>query len=346
MRMKRMIALLLLCPLLAAACFALAENGTEYSWDFVRKIPLKKQHMQEVESKGTVTTLSYTTHSYALEAVSAGNVEFAHDDNPTIPDVDKDALCGSQTEFILEKQLYVYLPYGYDPGQKYDVVYVLHGTGENEAYWLGDTDMGKKCVPMLDRMIETGACRPVIVVAPTYYSVPEDKAELFGEGMADDSLANAWPMYFWMEMRNDIIALIDETYSTYGSDPDARDHWAFAGLSRGSMTTINSMMMHCLDQFAYFGNYAGLWCDFEAFRAALESDEYRDLDVKFWYNGNGENDFALENHQEFLETCLAEMPDRFADGENVAWISFKNGAHAMTCWLPDLYNSLLVFFTR
>ena len=78
----------------------------------------------------------------------------------------------------------------------------------------------------------------------------------------------------------------------------------------------------------------------------LESDEYRDLDVKFWYNGNGENDFSLENHQQFLNRCLTEMPHRFADGDNVAWISFKNGAHALTCWLPHLYNSLLVFFTK
>jgi enterochelin esterase-like enzyme len=40
------------------------------------------------------------------------------------------------------------------------------------------------------------------------------------------------------------------------------------------------------------------------------------------------------------------MPDRFVDGENFAWISFKGGAHAYNCWLPDLYNSLLVFFTK
>ena len=344
--MKRMLACLMLFSLLLASCSGLAENDAQYPWPFIEKIPMKKQYTQEVENKGTVTTLRYTTHAYALEAVAAGNPEFAYDDNPTIPGIDKEALCGDETEFFLEKELYVYLPYGYDPAQKYDVVYLLHGTGEPAAYWLGDTDMGKKAVPMLDRMIDTGACSPVIVVAPTYYSVPEGKEALFGEAMANDSMANVWPMYFWMEMKNEIIPLIDSTYSTYGNDPDARDHRAFAGLSRGSMTTVNSIMMHCLDQFAYFGDYSGAWCDFDAFMETLESDEYRDLDVKFWYNGNGENDFSLENHQQFLNRCLTEMPHRFADGDNVAWISFKNGAHALTCWLPHLYNSLLVFFTK
>ena len=344
--MKRLIALLTIPSLLLLSCLTFAESQTAYPWSFITKIPMKKQYTQETEHKGTVTTLRYTVHAYALEAAAAGVPETAFDEYLSAPAIDREALCGDETEFTVEKELYVYLPYGYDPAQKYDVVYILHGTGGDETYWLGDTDMGRKAVPMLDRMIETGACKPVIVVAPTYYSIPENKASLFEDIMEGDPLANVWPMYFWMEMRNDIIPLIDETYSTYGDEPDARDHRAFAGLSRGSMTTVNSIMMHCLDQFAYFGNYSGMWCDFDAFRAALESEEYRDLDVKFWYNGNGENDFALPNHRQFLDSCLAEMSDRFADGDNVAWISFKNGAHALTCWLPDFYNSLLVFFTK
>ncbi len=190
--MKRALALLVLLSLVLASCSALAENDSNYPWAFIEKIPMKKQYTQEVENKGMVSVLRYTTHSYALEAVAAGNPQFAHDDNPTIPAIDRDALCGDEREFILEKEMYVYLPFGYDPAQKYDVVYLLHGTGEPAAYWLGDTDMGKKAVPMPDRMIDTGECRPVIVVAPTYYSVPEDKAELFGEGMENDPMANVY----------------------------------------------------------------------------------------------------------------------------------------------------------
>lgn len=72
----------------------------------------------------------------------------------------------------------------------------------------------------------------------------------------------------------------------------------------------------------------------------------KDLDVKFWYNGNGTADFSLENHEQFRDLCLSEMPERFRDGDNYAWISFRGGAHAYNAWLPDLYNSLLVFFTK
>ena len=37
---------------------------------------------------------------------------------------------------------------------------------------------------------------------------------------------------------------------------------------------------------------------------------------------------------------------QIVEAADILQISFKNGAHALTCWLPDLYNSLLVFFTK
>ena len=346
---RKLAALALAALMILSLASALAEyvyTAPEYVWSFIKKIPMKAKYTEAVENTGTVETLRYTTHSYALEAVAAGNPESAHDDNPNLVPIDKEALCGDQTEFILEKELLVYLPYGYDPAQKYDVVYVLHGTDENQTYWIGDCATGSGTRKVIDRMIDKGECAPFIMVTPTYYSIPEDKADLFTDLNDGDMLANVWPMYFWMEMRNEIMPLIESTYSVYTDEPDARDHRAFAGLSRGSMATINSIMLHCLDRFAYFGNFSGLWCDFDGFKATLESDEYKDLDIKFWYNGNGTDDFALANHEEFRDRCLTEMADRFVDGENYVWLCFKGGTHSYNCWLPDLYNALLVFFTK
>ena len=349
-QIRRLISLVLAALMLLAALPALAEStytAPEYPWDFIKKLPKKAaKYMEAVDHHGTWERLTYTTHSYALEAVAADNYVKAPDDNDTSPAIDREALCGDQTVFIMEKELYVYLPYGYDPAQKYNVVYALHGTDAAADYWVGDSATGKSTMTMLDYAIEKGDCQPCIVVSPSYYSIPEDKTDLFPDYWDGDALANVWPMYFWMEMRNEIIPLIDSTYSTYGADADARDHRAFAGLSRGSMTTVNSIMLHCLDQFAYFGDFSGIWCDFDTFKATLESEEYKDLDIKFWYNGNGASDFALQNHEAFRDRCLTEMPDRFVDGENYAWICFKGGSHAYNCWLPDLYNSLLVFFTK
>ena len=347
---KRLSALLLAALMvlsLAASAAESAYTAPEYPWSFIKKLPKKAaKYLEEVEHHGTVERLTYTTHSYALEAVAAGSYVKAADDNDTTPAIDREALCGSEMEFVMEKELYVYLPYGYDPAKQYNVVYALHGTDAHADYWVGESATAKSAIKMFDYMIDKGECEPCIVVSPTYYSIPEDKISLFPDYWDGDALANVWPMYFWMEMRNEIIPLIDSTYSTYAAEADARDHRAFCGLSRGSMTTVNSIMMHCLDQFAYFGDFSGIWCDFDAFRATLESGEYKDLDIKFWYNGNGTTDFALENHEAFRDRCLTEMPDRFRDGDNYAWICFKGGSHAYNCWLPHLYNSMLVFFTK
>lgn len=339
--MKRYIALLLASVLVMA--LPVSAEGS-YDWPFIEKIPIDSAYTQQAEHRGRVEKLTYTTHSYALEAVASGEYLSAADDIGTTPPVDRETLCGDETEFLMEKSLCVYLPYGYDPSQQYNVVYALHGTGAKEEYWLGDNRLGKSTCNMLDQMMERGECAPCIVVAPTYYSIPTDRAALFTDYWNGDSLANVWPMYFWEEMRGEIIPLIDSTYSTYADAPDAREHRAFVGLSRGSMTTVNSIMLHCLDQFAYFGNFSGIWCDFDVFQETLESEEYQDLPIRFWYNGNGTTDFSLENQEKFLNTVLDEMADRFEDGENFAFVVFPGGGHAFNCWLPDLYNCLRVFF--
>ncbi len=314
--------------------------------DFILKVPKKNPaYLKDCENHGTIEKLSYTTHSYAMEAVADGTAESAPDENPVVP-MDRDALCGNETEFILEKDLYVYLPYGYDASQKYDVFYLLHGTGEHEDLWLGEGSVGATVRNMLDWMIDEGKCKPMIVVTPTYYSIPKDKQDFFTELSSGDMLANIWPMYFWKELHNDIIPLVDSTYSTYGNETDARDHRAFMGISRGSMTTANSVFMHCLDDFSTLCNFSGIWCDFDGFKAVLESDEYKDLEIRLWYNSNGLEDFSLEHHQAFCERCLKEMPDRFRDGVNYTFVTVKGAGHTYTGWFPQIYNLLQVLFTR
>ena len=80
------------------------------------------------------------------------------------------------------------------------------------------------------------------------------------------------------------------------------------------------------------------------FKAALESDKYKDYAIRFWYNGNGKADIAHDEHDEFCHGVVEAMPDRFTDGENFAWIDLRDGSHAYQSWLVDLYNCMLVFF--
>lgn len=326
-----------------------AAAATEYSWDFAKKTTdIDELKSSACDEQGTVVTLEYDTPAYAVNDLF---------------DVDE----------TIHKTLNIYLPYGYDESQQYNVVYLLHGTaGENdgamEDYWL--VQWGEYTCNLLDNMIQQGLCEPVIVVTPTYYSevdgyeVTDEMMEELAEESNDsyihteesedgnevDNPQNAWTLYFGEELRNNIIPAVESAYSTY-ADGDVseenliatREHRAFAGLSRGSMTVMRSGLMVNTDIIAYFGNYSGIWSDAEQLQSVLE-DEFADCEIKFWYNGNGRGDFALEDHQTFVEEALSLLGDSIVDGENYAWVRLTDGSHSYSSWLTHLYNSLLVFF--
>lgn len=302
---------------------------TDYKYDFVTKLKKsEKLYADASATPGSVESMTYTCPSYTIEAV--------------------DGITGTS----VNKTLYVYLPNGYDSSKQYDIMYLLHGTGDNEGYWLTSDGINKgaSTCNLLDMMHDKALCPDTIIVTPCYYSIPDGYTINTALEGGDDPYADEWPMYFWQELRNDIIPLVEARYSTYaGGDVSedslraSRDHRAFSGLSRGSMTSINSAMMHCLDYFSWIGSYSGAWADFDTFKSTLDG-EYADYPVKFWYNGNGTADFSLDNHQEFVGKALEQMPDRFRDGDNYAWVCFDGGTHSYNCWILDLYNSLLAFF--
>ena len=302
-----------------------SARDSAYPFDFITTLgPFDEVTGTASPTPGSVESLSYTCHSYAIEATDG------------VEDV------------MVDKTMNVYLPSDYDPSRSYDALYILHGTGGMQDYWFGEPVSGmddyhaEPTLNMLDTMHDQGLFGDVIIVAPTYYSIPEGSGidnTFMGSMAGGDPYADAWPVHFWRELREDIIPLIEVTYPVR---PE-RDHRGFAGLSRGSMTVLNSGMLHCTDLFGYFGCFSGAWCDFGAFKDAIEG-EYADDPIRFWYNGNGSKDFSLENHEQFVAQALEEMPGSFVDGENYAWVSFPGGEHAYNCWALDLYNCLLAFF--
>ena len=311
-------------------------RDTSYPFDFITTLgPFDELSAVVSETPGTVERLAHTCPAYAIEATDG------------VEDV------------MVDKTLNVYLPNGYDASRPYDVLYLLHGTGGMQDYWFGEPISGmddyheEPTLNILNGMHDQGLFGDVIIVAPTYYSIPDGydiDATFMGSMAGGDPYADEWPVHFWQELRNDIMPLVESTYTTHAAGDvseeglaASRDHRGFAGLSRGSKTVMCSGMTHCTDLIGYFGCYSGAWADFDAFKTAIEG-EFASSPVRFWYNGNGSKDFSLENHEEFVKQALEQMPGSFVDGENYAWVSFPGGEHAYNCWALDLYNTLLAFF--
>ena len=134
------------------------------------------------------------------------------------------------------KPAYVYLPYGYDSSQKYDVIYLLHGwTGVAQEYFLGRSGNSRtNLVNIFDNLIKNGLTRPFIAVSPTWDK--DNKSKDWGESTNEASV-------FSQEYVNDLIPAVENHYSTYlecsteAGILASRDHRAIGGFSLGSITT-------------------------------------------------------------------------------------------------------------
>ena len=334
-------AAVLLLSVFTVASFAddvvLPEYTTaEYTADFKTTLDAIDDLKVACSEQGTIVEVAYTTPAYAVNEMLGKDV-------------------------TMEKTLQIYLPYGYDEANQYNVLYLLHGTGGKDTYWFFDAEPETTC-NVLDNMIQQGLCEPLIVVTPNYYAeikgkefkIKDDLVAAYAEEHKDSYLSvrnDLWTEFFHYELRNDIIPLVESQFSTYAEKNvsedsliASREHRALAGLSRGSMAVMRAGMLANLDVISCFGNYSGIWLDFEKLESVLRNTDYP---VRFWYNGTGTEDAvgsAAENQIQFHNQVMKNLSDRFIDGQNYALVVLDGGAHDFPSWIIDLYNSLLVFF--
>ena len=260
----------------------------------------------EAERQGTVEELLYTTRAYAT-------------DNREI-----------------EKRALVYLPYGYDPEGQYNILYLMHGTGDDENYWLSTHAYNKT---MLDNLIARGDIAPLIVVTPTFYVEDDLK----------DSGLDPLTYSFRDELRNDLMPAVESRYATYAESADesgfasSRDHRAFAGLSRGAVTTLHSALCGSLDYFSWFGAFSGSRTDAEYFTETIQSEEFRDLPIHYFYMTSGTFDFALPRQLQDYQALLSVEP-RLKTGVNTDFDVFPMRYHSIGDWNLALYNLLQRIF--
>ncbi len=227
------------------------------------------------------------------------------------------------------KHALVYLPKGYDPANRYDVMILCHGIGGNENEWGFENAY---CVGrnVIDNLIANGDIRPVIIVMPNGRSC----AKPYNSGMD-----NAGSFYvFGQELRNDLIPWIDSHYATYG--PDAREHRAMAGLSMGGMQTINIGLCECPDLFAWFGAFSAAPTTYTAPEIVKALDQYPGLEIRYFYSLCGTED-SLYFAGSGAAKDIAALTDRFTEA-NWHWQE-RSGGHDFNIWNLGLYNFARVF---
>jgi enterochelin esterase family protein len=145
------------------------------------------------------------------------------------------------------RQLYVYTPPQYDSegGRRFPVLYLRHGSGDNEENW---SDTGRAGV-ILDNLIAQHKAVPMVIVMPN-----GDTDGSWAGGSSPEGIE-----MLTKELLADIVPMIDRTYRV----APGRENRAITGLSMGGGQAFTMGLKH-LDQFAWVGEFSsGLVSDTE-----------------------------------------------------------------------------------
>jgi enterochelin esterase-like enzyme len=222
------------------------------------------------------------------------------------------------------RQFYIYTPAGYDQNctEKYPVLYIQHGGGEDERGWAtqGKTDL------ILDNLIAEKKAVPMIVVMADG-NMP---ASSFGEDVLK---------MFETELKQCVIQFVEKIYRVKTES----EYRALAGLSMGGIQTLYTGVNNT-QLFSYLGVFSSGWIvpmqndlagkqyDFMKNNADLINSNLK----QFWIAMGGKEDIAWQNCQTMLGK-FDELKIKYAYSE-------YPGGHAWPVWRNNLYNFAQLLF--
>jgi enterochelin esterase-like enzyme len=224
------------------------------------------------------------------------------------------------------RRSYIYTPPGYDQNtnQKYPVLYLLHGGGEDERGWStqGRTDL------ILDNLIAEKKANPMMVVMMD--------GNFGGGGIG--GFGEQTLRMFENELKQNVIPMVESNYRA-ATDANSR---ALAGLSMGGLQTLYAGIKNT-DMFAYLGVFSSGWF---AQQPALSKPWYELMQSNtakinsnlksFWIAMGGKEDIAYNNNKVMMGR-FDEMGIKYVYSE-------YPGGHTWPVWRNNLYQFSQVIF--
>jgi len=265
---------------------------------------------------------------YGMGRMASGiEVPFKGDDYYAIKDVPHGEICIKRyysTVFNGWRQFYIYKPAGYDVhiNEKYPVLYILHGGGEDERGWAtqGKTDL------ILDNLIAAQKAKPMLVVMPD--------GNVSVQGFGENTLR-----MFEREMKQCIIPFVERNYRTE-TGPSSR---ALAGLSMGGLQTLY-VGMNNTDLFSYLGIFSSGWIMPTQQKLAGAQYDFMKNNLEkingnikqLWIAMGGKEDIAYNNCQTMMSE-FDKMKVKYTYSE-------YPGGHTWPVWRNNLFNFAQLLF--
>lgn len=247
---------------------------------------------------------------------------------------------------VINKNAYVYIPFGYDEQSQYNIFYLMHGGWSNETTILGTEDHPSELKYAIDHAIQNGQMVPMIIVCPTYNNESSSDSDHY-------QLALTLTNNYHNELINDLIPAVESQYSTYAQATTkeglraSRDHRGFGGFSMGSVATWHTFE-YCLDYFRYFMPMSGsLTTNGDYFNSIVEESGYTWNDF-YIYAFSGTEDFAYQSLRSQILSMLHGSHFIYGDeGEgNLNFQVKSGGVHSLLDAYVYTYNGLLWFWNH
>lgn len=222
------------------------------------------------------------------------------------------------------RNFYIYTPPGYDDNtsEKYPVLYILHGGGEDQRAWAtqGKTDL------IIDNLIAQKKAVPMIVV------MPDGNIPLNGFG--EESLK-----VFEKELKQCIIPFVEKNYRV---KVEAQSR-ALAGLSMGGIQTLYAGINN-IEMFSNLGVFSSGWiqpmqkdlADSQYDFMKNNADKINSNLNQFWISEGGKEDIAWQNGQKMISK-FDEINIKYTYSE-------YPGGHSWPVWRNNLYNFAQLIF--
>ena len=218
------------------------------------------------------------------------------------------------------RPLRVYTPPGYDRDAttRYPVLYLFHGSGDNEATW---TSFGHAHW-IADNLIAQGKSKPMILVMPDGHAVT-------GPDARDKNVSG-----FLKDLIDDVMPFVESNYRTLAD----REHRGIVGLSMGGGQSLTGGLNH-LDKFAWVGGFSSAIREPETTVAtALADPAATNAKLRLLWIACGKDDRLVEN----AKTLSEVLKKRDIRHE----LKVTDGNHSWPVWRKYLGEFLPLLFVE
>ena len=302
------------------------DKNTEGVWEVRTDSLTEGLHYYSLLIDGVAVADPASKTFYGMGRMASGiEVPFKGDDYYALKDVPHgDIRIKQYYSPVLNswRQFYMYTPPGYESSdEKYPVLYIMHGGGEDESGWA----MQGKTNLIFDNLIAEGKAKSMIVIMPD-------------GNMPASAFTEMGLQMFTNELKDGLIPFVEKNYRI----KEGSENRALAGLSMGGIQTLFTGVQNT-DLFDYLGVFSSGWfanddsISGKQYEFMQENvDQINENLKEFWVAMGGQEDIAYTNCKVMLQK-FDEMGIEYTYSE-------YPGGHTWPVWRNNLYTFAPLLF--